>query len=121
MNFKQRENILRLLYEERREVFFSEDTDEHTEVLEEIDRTIDAVKEMTEHTLDEPPTSLMENEDYADVFTVEKWMSEGMRGCCFIPSDGSGYWGTEKEHSMDHSDVWGHKPKWATHVIWFNK
>ena len=53
--------------------------------------------------------------DYGDVLPLEEWRGE------FTSYDGMGHWATLE--GMDrNSDVWESKPpKWATHVVWFNK
>lgn len=121
MDFNRRQKVLQLLSEAHFKAFMGDDGESRTGVIALIHKCMDDVRALTESTLDEPPTNMSEHEDYADVFTAEEWMSEGVRGCAFIPSDGGGYWGTEKEHSYDHTDVFGAKPSWATHVAWFNK
>lgn len=121
MNFKQRYSILLTLHASRLKVFMEDDSETRTRILQAKDEEIREFKELTKHTLDEAPCSLESFEEDDDTYTAEQWMSVGMRGCAFIPSDGSGYWATEDGYSWDHSDVWGSKPAWATHVAWFNQ
>jgi hypothetical protein len=121
MDFSRRQEVLQLLGEAQFKAFMADNSESRTGVIASIVRCMAEVETLTESTLDELPTNMSEHEDYADVFTAEEWMSEGVRGCAFIPSDGGGYWGTENEHSYDHTDVFGAKPSWATHVAWFNK
>jgi hypothetical protein len=58
--------------------------------------------------------------DFGDLMTVEEFI-ETVKYGGFIPDDGDGLWAT-KDKQSDIS-VWDTKkvPKWATHVIWFNK
>lgn len=120
MNFKQRNYILNLIHHQQHNVYMSSDSDERTEKLAEIKDILKEFKDLTKDSLDETP-QLVPHDDYGDLFTAEEWMSEGMRGMSFIPSDGSGYWATKDGHSYDHYDIFGHKPSWATHVAWYNQ
>ena len=58
--------------------------------------------------------------DYGGLIPLKEWQAEVAAGS-LIPYDGSGRWATSKE--MDGaSDVWNSSPpRWATHVMWFNK
>lgn len=119
MNFNKRTEILDILYDRHGEVFMSDDSDARTSELKRISSLIDEFKNLTKDTLNEAP-ELSPHDDFGDLFTAEEWMSEGMRGCAFVPSDGSGYWATKDGHSYSHYDIFGHKPEWATHVAWYN-
>lgn len=56
---------------------------------------------------------------YGDHMTADEFETNMKHGV-FIPDDGSGNWATETEES-DWS-VWSFdRPKWATHVMWYNK
>ena len=105
MNFKQSYSILLTLCASRSEVFMQDDSDRRTRILKSKDDEIREFKELTKHTLDEAPRSLQSFEEGDDKYTAEVWMSEGMRGCAFISSDGSGNWATEDGYSWDHGDV----------------
>lgn len=52
--------------------------------------------------------------DYGDLFLAEEFDP-----VCCSPWDGSGYWATATE--MSGLDVFGPRPDWATHVMWFSK
>lgn len=57
--------------------------------------------------------------DYGELMTQEAWFA-AVDHRAFIPYDGSGYWATTDR--MSNWSVWEVKrPKWATHVMWFNK
>jgi hypothetical protein len=54
-----------------------------------------------------------------DLFTVEEWSTEEYQHM-FSPDDGDGHWATATH--TDYSSVFNTpRPKWATHVVWFNK
>ena len=121
MNYKQRTDILQVLSISRSEVFFNSDSEWRTSKLAKLDGLIEVFKEDTVETLNELPESLAPHDDNGDLFPVDEWVSEDMRGMAFIPSDGCGHWATEDGFSYDHSDVFGAVPSWATHVVWCNK
>lgn len=55
----------------------------------------------------------------ADIIAKGVWI-ESVEFGAFIPSDGSGYWGTEKHYSYDFN-CFNPAPENATHVHWFNR
>lgn len=115
---KEREDNLQQLYSLRFKAYMNFDQ----KGVDAMDSMIARYKEETEETLHQPPLCLEPyNEEFGDKFTAKEWCSEWVRGCSFIPSDGDGYWGTEEGYSYSHYDIFGVKPKWATHVAWFNK
>lgn len=58
--------------------------------------------------------------DYGDLIPMRRWR-ESVKYGLFIPYDGSGCWATKTRYDAT-SNVWQDKrPKWATHVMWFNK
>lgn len=57
--------------------------------------------------------------EYAHVMTADEW-NESVKQGAFTPDDGNGYWATETKMDADF-DCFREKPKWATHVAWFNK
>lgn len=57
--------------------------------------------------------------DFVDLFDKEEWEACVKMGA-FIPSDGSGYWGTATHFSHDYNSF-RPAPEGATHVHWFNK
>ncbi|AUR86311.1 hypothetical protein NVP1084O_104 [Vibrio phage 1.084.O._10N.261.49.F5] len=104
------------LYGKKSELFFND------EDLKDIDEQIKNFKSNNTNLIDLPPEkgiNLFEDDDV--VFSAENWLSEEYRGCMFIPSDGSGCWADDIGYYWDYSDVFGHKPDWATKVVWFNK
>jgi hypothetical protein len=66
------------------------------------------------------PDLLPHEPNFGDLFTAEEW-SDAVSDGAFIPSDGCGCWATAQGFSDDHDKVFGPKPDWATHVVWFNK
>lgn len=120
MNFKQRSEILSILCGKRTAKFFSAESEDDEAEVERMDANIDSFLSLTEYTLDEPPKRLHDHDDIGDVLTVAEWTEPNMRGVCCIPSDGCGYWATEKGFSYDHGDIFGATPGWATHVVWYN-
>lgn len=55
-----------------------------------------------------------------EIMTIEEF-SNCVKCGAFVPSDGSGHWGTETHYTYEGS-VWsGMSPHGATHVHWFNK
>lgn len=132
MNLEQYSKILSILCEKRRDTYFddfdfnpgfSEQNfpDFKKAELKEQDELIEAFKADNTDILDLPPEKLQDFDEYGDVFTACEWMADGCRGMSFIPSDGCGYWANERGYSYDHADVFGYKPKWATHVAWYNQ
>lgn len=61
----------------------------------------------------------IEKDDYSDVMTLEEW-KESVNCGCFIPDDGTGYYGTENAYSYKY-DSFDEAPEGATHVHWYNK
>jgi len=63
--------------------------------------------------------------DYGELFTPGEFHAHVKVGA-ITPDDGSGYWacsvyedgqiGYHRSH-----DCFGERPKWATHIVWFNK
>ena len=119
ISFKHRLGILSALYGKRFKVYLEDDSTYRTGELERIQELIDVFNEDTKETLNEEP-KICPHDDLGDLFTVEEWSGPGMKGCGFIPSDGSGYWATSEGFSWNHDDVFGHQPSWATHVVWCN-
>lgn len=62
---------------------------------------------------------LEEVDDYVDLITANDWADCVACGE-FIPSDGTGYWGTETHYSRQYN-CFRKKPEGATHVHWYNK
>lgn len=66
-----------------------------------------------------------ERDKFADLYTLADFR-DSIKCGAFIPSDGSGYFGTETHFSYDH-EVWEMmenlqtKPEGATHIHWYNK
>ena len=59
---------------------------------------------------------------YGDHMTVDEFRDAVACGA-FIPDDGDGCWATDAAYD-NGSCVWDglkNPPKWATHVVWFNK
>lgn len=57
--------------------------------------------------------------DYGHHMTIEDFFDEVKCGA-LIPDDGDGYWATETQESR--INVWDEdNPRWATHVMWYNK
>lgn len=122
MDIKERNNVISSMYEARfRAYIIPEDAEYRKVTLDNLDKAISDFKKLTEHVVDLDPIEIKPFDDYGDVFDAKEWASEYMRGCCFVPSDGSGYWAIDEGLSRDHPDVFGHKPKWATKVAWYNK
>ena len=120
MNFKQYKMVLKLISKSYGNMFMRSDSEERTNRLKELSECRKAFEKSHEHTLDELPESLEEFKDFGDKFSAEEWINEGLRDHMFIPSDGCGYWATNKGYSYEHAGLWGRKPEWATHVIWYN-
>lgn len=67
--------------------------------------------------------------NYGDLIPLAKFV-EQVRDRAFVDHDGMGCWATATEAEWGGPDTWvwpsqlskGKKPpKWATHVLWFNK
>lgn len=54
-----------------------------------------------------------------DVYTLTEW-KQVREYNAIAPYDGNGYWSNGTHYSYDY-DCFEPKPKWATHVVWFNK
>lgn len=119
MNFKDYMKKLSSMHGDHYTIFFQDDSDERTAALAELDAEIEEFKKAHTASLDEVPI-LSDHDSYADIMEAEEWMEESCRGMAFTPSDGIGHWSTKDGHSYEHSDVFGHKPSWATHVAWYN-
>lgn len=52
------------------------------------------------------------------LMTVEDF-EDAEKANAILPSDGCGFWATEKQMSQKIS-CFAQKPKWATHVVWYN-
>ncbi len=66
-----------------------------------------------------------DDDEWCEVYTLGDF-KDMIRNGAFIPSDGSGYLGTETHFAYEFS-IWGmlermeKRPEGATHVHWFNK
>ena len=116
MDFKERNKVLGGMYSLLERMFW-DDLDVHENLVRGI---IDNFKTSTNYTLDELPERLQPFEEDCDIFSVEDWNSEGVKGCAFTPSDGCGYWATDEGYSYNHADIFEYQPKWATKVAWYN-
>lgn len=122
MDIKERNSLISSINDARFRVYILPEDTEYREVtIANLDKAIADFKKLTENIVNQEPIEIKPFDDYGDIFDVEEWVSEGMRGGCFIPSDGSGYWATDEGISRDHYDIFGLKPDWATKVAWYNK
>lgn len=71
------------------------------------------------YTFDRPTLS---NDEYGELFSIEQFADMVSNGL-LISSDGSACWATETHHSGGYLNIHrlDFRPKWATHVMWFNK
>ena len=66
------------------------------------------------------------NPEYGDLFTIESF-NEDVNSGCLIDYDGIGYYATAKKMNRAFPASPGmirmgeKPPKWATHVMWFNR
>lgn len=56
-----------------------------------------------------------------NLFTLDEWIDLLKTGA-INRYDGSGYWATETQH-FDEGDIFdiNTKPRYCTHIMWFNK
>jgi hypothetical protein len=58
--------------------------------------------------------------DYGYLFTLADW-DEMVNSGGITDDDGTGYYATERGMSRKHYCFDFDRPRWATHVMWFNK
>lgn len=122
MQLSERNNVLKDIQNARGSVFMIIGEHEYREeALKKLAEVYELVREGTKECVHQLPKKFKPYSEHCTIFDADKWVGEGMRGCAFIPSDGSGLWGNDEGCSKEHYDVFGERPKWATKVAWYNK